>query len=206
MNHEDRDLAEIADRLKRLRPSRADVDANVLFYNAGYTACKSELGARRRIRIAPLVAASLLAVIVAASISYRAGRTSALRADPVRHDAVAEAETAPAPPALDEQSDSGEWSRGRPESKLLARWIDPYRALTESANVGKSRGTTLAAFHASLVSQPLVDLVADDFPVASSRSAVDDLTAAVNRAPSSLASPLAANDLSQFVQSFEAVR
>jgi hypothetical protein len=211
--NEDQNLGEIAEHLKRLRPAPATVDANVLFYNAGYKACQSELSAPGRLRIAPLIAAGLLAAIVTAPASYRVGRTAALRPEPVTQEAVAVAETTTTEPATRQQAptlepvlDENVPSSREQKTQLFARWIDPYRALTESAFLNKEPGTTLAVFHSSLVSQQHVDQLSIDFPFASKRPSYGDLTGTELHGRSDVVSPLAASDLSQLAQSLEASR
>ncbi len=78
---EDKDNGEIAEDLKRLQPARSEIDSRIVFYEAGFNAGKSQRAAPARFKIAPLIAAGLLAAIVTAPASYRAGNFAAKQAD-----------------------------------------------------------------------------------------------------------------------------
>lgn len=211
MNNQDPHLGEIADQLKRLRPAASTIDAQEMFFNAGYNACEAEAARSvpRQLRIAPLIAAMLLAVIVTAPASYRVGRTAGLRAQPSGTETIAVVE----PPRTDSESPAPDPTpatpaaekpavQSQPKVQLLARWIDSYRAFTESAKLDQERRTTLAAFHSSLIGDSEPEAIG--FPIADSRPSYGDWAINGVQDQPVIDSPLAANDLSQLVQSFEA--
>jgi hypothetical protein len=207
--NEEENLTEIAGQLKRLRPAQAGLDANVLFYQAGFAAGELKSVSRGWGRVVPLIAAGLLAAIVTAPASYRIGRTAAIRAEsePVVAVAVVDATSIELPP--EEESPSAEVSpeiddasRAR-RPQLLARWIGPYGALAESVKLDKERETTLAVYHSSLVSRQDGGRNWFDFPFPATRLKQRDWGSGDLADSSSSISPLAVSDLSQFALSLE---
>ena len=155
MNEEEY-INQIAADLKRLRPARSGVDSRVVFYEAGFSACKSQQTAPGRIKIAPLIAAGLLAAIVTAPASYRVGRSAALQAESGTNITIVQMDTNPHEVATEDATNIApaakiETTNRSRRAELLASWIDPLRNLAETARIERQTGTTLAAFHSSLV-------------------------------------------------------
>ncbi len=209
---EERDTGKIAEDLKRLQPARSELDSRIVFYEAGFNAGKTQQTAAGRIKIAPLIAAGLLAAIVTASASYRVGQSAAMQAKSetnvtlVQADHNSDADTAEDLLDVDPSPRIETTNRSRREERL-ASWIDSLHDLAETARIERQTGTTLAAFHSSLVEREN-SASWGDFPF--------PLTSQVNRHSSNgsydigyetmPAQPLAVSDLRELAMSLEATR
>lgn len=210
--NEDRNVNELAEGLKGLRPASSEMDFRVLFYEAGFNAGKSQQTAPGGIKIAPLIAAGLLAAIVTAPASYRAGRRASVQTESASDVAQLQTQTMPNAVATENPIDVDgapiiETANQSQRAKLLASWIDPLRDLAETAKIERQTGTTLAAFHSSLVERENSAANWADFPF--------PLTSSVNRNSSSSfydhinstsPQPLAVSDLRKLALSPEATR
>jgi hypothetical protein len=210
--NEEENLTEIADQLKRLRPAQAGLDANVLFYQAGFAAGESKSVSSGWSRVVPLMAAGLLAAIVTAPASYRVGRTAAIRTESEPDVGVFVVDTTSIELPPEEESPSVEASPeiddpSRASSpQMLARWIDPYGALAKSVKLDQELETTLAVYHSSLVSRQGGAQNWIDFPFSATLLKQHDWGSVDSADSSSSISPLAVSDLSQLAQSLEVSR
>lgn len=222
------EVNEITDLLIRLRPSRADLDSRVVFYEAGYNACLSRQdSAGRRPKLLALVAGGLLAAVATASASYHLGGIHATRSfaatgehnqsgaldknetpEPKR---VAAATPPKTPAVVPTKTDIATTTKIAPHEPAdssygIARWSDPLQDYARSAQLDREANTTLTAFHSALVSARHVDRDWGDFPFPDSLGSYRDSFTLSPNAVAVPASPLAVGDLQHITQHLEATR
>lgn len=210
---EDRTNGEIVEQLKRLQPARSELDSRIVFYEAGFSVGKTQQTAPARFKIAPLIAAGLLAAIVSAPASYRVGQHAAMQADSTASVIVAKAGANPAAVVMEDlphadPSPHIERMNHAGRAERLASWIDPLQLLAETVRIERQTGTTLAAFHSSLVQRENSAVSYRDFPFPlTSTTDRDSYASAVGAGVDSTPpQPLAVSDLPELAMSLEGTR